>query len=63
MSIESCLKFKKFLCFFFYFYISLFAEAIDKSLLKSRSGEFDIESIHSVSLKHLGKSEDFVLSA
>lgn len=29
-------------------------ETIDKALLKTKSGEFDLESIHSVSLKDLG---------
>ena len=31
-----------------------FSETVDKTLLKTRSGEFDLESIHSVSLKDLG---------
>lgn len=55
--------FSKFSGFLDTILLYLCTETIDKTLLKTRSGEFDIESIHSVSLKDLGKFESIAIPA
>ncbi len=44
-----------------YFYVSFSDGKITKQLLKSKTGEFDIESIHSLTLSELGIDNIFIL--